>query len=259
MTKKSKFYTVLVIGEKPEESMKKFSKSLKVEPYIKYKYLDAEKMRKSSLKYFSEILKNSDKLMLNDFQKEMFKDRMKTIENMSSFEYYSMLTNGLYYDEDGNAMSDENPDGKWDSFNLGENFSYPFKLKNGGTSYSATFGEVDWDKMHMDESAVRYFETVWRMVMDKKEPANEEERKIKEEWETRTNYLNSFKDEDSFISHNCSFWSYAIIKDGKWYDLDEDKMTDLEWTASFFNRFLEDTDDDEKLTLFEFSRFEDRE
>ena len=257
MEKKSKFYTVLVIGSNPDELMKKFSKSLTVESYIKYKYLDAEKMRQSSLKYFSELLKNSDKLMLTDVQKEIFKDRMKTIENMTSFEYYSMLTSGLYYDENGNALTEENPNGKWDSYNIGDNFSYPFTLKNGKTSYSAKFGDVDWDKMHMNESAVRYFETVWRLVRDKEEASNDDEKKVFEEWQTRTNYLDKFKNVDSFVAHNCSFWCYAIVKDGKWYDLDDEvKMTDLEWTATFFNRFLEDVSDEEQLTLFEFTRME---
>ena len=41
----SKFLSIMVVGKNPEELMEKYSKSLKVKPYVKYKYLDAEKMK----------------------------------------------------------------------------------------------------------------------------------------------------------------------------------------------------------------------
>ena len=32
---------------------------------------------------------------------------------MSNFDYYSELTNGLFIDSNGDAWSEENPNGKW--------------------------------------------------------------------------------------------------------------------------------------------------
>lgn len=52
---KSKFLTVMVVGDNPDKLMEKYDKSLKVKPYIKYRYLDAEKMRNNSLKVLTEI------------------------------------------------------------------------------------------------------------------------------------------------------------------------------------------------------------
>ena len=102
--KESKFYTVMVVGDNPEELMAKYDTSLKVKPYIKYKYLDAEKMRKNAIKVFTELCANPRKFSLNDFQTDYFKERLKATNNMTSFEYYTTITNGLYYDDNGNAL-----------------------------------------------------------------------------------------------------------------------------------------------------------
>ena len=69
----SKFFTVMVVGDDPEGLMKKYDKALKVKPYIKYKYLDAEKIQKSAIKVLSGIVENSEKLFITDDQKNYFK------------------------------------------------------------------------------------------------------------------------------------------------------------------------------------------
>ena len=138
----SKFHTVMVVGDNPEELMKKYDISLKVAPYIKFKYLDADKMRKNACKVMQELIKNRDKFGFNDLQADYFKEKLKSLNSMSSFEYYSSLTEGMYYDENGNALSEENPNGKWTTYALGRNFSYPLKLKNGEESYQAMMAQM---------------------------------------------------------------------------------------------------------------------
>lgn len=251
--KESRFYTVMVVGDNPEELMAKYDCSLKVKPYIKFKYLDAEKMRKNAIKVFTELCANPRKFSLNEFQTDYFKERLKATNNMTSFEYYTAITNGLYYDDNGNALSEENPEGKWDSYHIGRNFSYPLKLKDGKESYQTSAGVVDWGQMHMSTNAVRYFEAVWSLVVDDNKPADEDEEKLKKEWETRKNYLSNFKDKDSFVAHNCAYWCYAYLDEKGWVDADDSNNTN-EWISHFFERFIEPLNDDAKITIYEFSR-----
>ena len=77
MSNGSKFLTVLVIGKEPEKLMERYSKALKVKPYVKYKYLDAEKMKDNAIKMLTEITNTPEKLTLNKFQVDYFKERLK--------------------------------------------------------------------------------------------------------------------------------------------------------------------------------------
>ena len=249
----SKFFTVMVVGDNPEGLMSKYDKALKVKPYIKYKYLDAEKIRLNAIKMLSNIIASYDKFAMSEDQLEYFKSRLKAINGMSSFEYYSSLTNGLYYDADGNALSEENPDGKWDKYNLGKNFSYPLKLKDGKESYQALSGDVDWNHMHMETNSVNLFEIIWRLVVDDDDPSDANEEQLKNNWKDKKNYLSGFKNVDEFISHNCAYWNYAYLDKNGWVDVD-DEGDEMKWVLNFFERFIEPLKNDEKVTIYEFSR-----
>ena len=249
----SKFFTVMVVGDNPEGLMSKYDKALKVKPYIKYRYLDAEKIRSNAVKMLSNIIANYDKFTMSEDQLEYFKSRLKAINGMSSFEYYSSLTNGLYYDTDGNALSEENPDGKWDKYNIGKNFSYPLKLKDGKETYQAMSGDVDWNQMHMETNSVNLFEIIWRLVVDNDDPSDANEEQLKNNWKDKKNYLSEFKNVDEFISHNCAYWNYAYLDKNGWIDVD-DEGDEMKWVLNFFERFIEPLKNDEKVTIYEFSR-----
>lgn len=103
----SKFFSVMVVGENPDEILKKYDANLNVEPYIKYKYSDADKLKKNAISVLDEIVRNHDKLTLSPFQIDYFKERRRAINNMSTFEYYQTITDGLFYDKSGNALSEK--------------------------------------------------------------------------------------------------------------------------------------------------------
>ena len=58
------YFSVLVIGEDPEEQMSKFDEMIDVDPYILYQYKDRSKIRK--------------------YQIDMYKNYLKTINNLVS-------------------------------------------------------------------------------------------------------------------------------------------------------------------------------
>jgi len=252
----SKFFTVLVVGDDPESLMAKYDKALKVKPYIKYKYLDAEKLKKNAIKMLSSVVENADKFAMSNYQLDYLKERLKAINGMSTFEYYRTITDGLYYDDEGNALSEENPEGKWDKYNIGKNFSYPFKLKDGKESYQAQVGDIDWDSIHMNVDAVRMFEIIWALVVDDDDPSDEEEVNIKKNWITKKNYLSNFSNVDQFVAHNCAYWCYAYLDENGWKDVD-DEGDELKWVSNFFDRFIKPLKDGTKVTIYEFSRSSD--
>lgn len=252
----SKFFTVMVVGDNPEDLMAKYDKALKVKPYIKYKYLDADKLRKNAIKMLSNIVDNYDKFAMSEYQRDYFKERLKAINGMSSFEYYSTITQGLYYDDEGNALCEENPEGKWDKYNIGKNFSYPFKLKDGKESYQALVKDIDWDSMHMKNESVKLFEAIWALVMDDDDPSDADEEQLKKNWLGKKNYLSNFSNVDQFVSHNCAYWNYAFLDENGWKDVDDDG-DELKWVSNFFERFVEPLKEDAKVTIYEFSRSSD--
>lgn len=247
----SKFLSVMVVGDNPEQLMEKYDKSLKVKPYIKYRYLDAKKMKENSLKMLSEITNKPEKFTLSKFQVDYFKERLKAINAMSSFEYYRTITEGMHYDENGDALTDINPNGKWDKYNIGKNFSYPLKLKNGKEAYQAYAKDINWDDMHMNNEYVKLFETIWALVIDDDDPSTQDEKSLKENWISKKNYLSNFKTVDDFVSHNCAYWNYAFLNSDGWVDMD-DEINESKWISNFFERFIEQLKDDDLVTIYEY-------
>ena len=242
----------MVVGDNPEELMEKYNKSLKVEPYIKYKYLDAEKMKNGAVKVLSELIKQPDKFTITPFQADLLKERLKSISSMTSFEYYRTITDGLYYDKNGNALSEVNPKGKWDKYNIGKNFSYPLKLKDGTEAYQAKVEDILWDEMNFNKESVALFETIWELSVEDKAPENKQEETIKKMWENKKNYLSNFKTMDDFISHNCAYWTYAFLDKNGWVDMDDDG-NESKWIEEYMERFINNLNDDELVTIFEYS------
>lgn len=247
---KSSTRTVLVIGDNPEELMSKYDMNLKVEPYIKYRYLDAEKMRKSAIKSIKQLMQHSDEIQLSKFQQDYLKNRMETLKGMTSFEYYSSLTNGMYYDEEGNAMTNINPNGKWIQYNIGGNFSYPFITEEGKETYQAQKGNINWDSIHMNSNTVFYFSRIWEMIKEGDAPATDDEKHLFDEWKDRRNYLDNFKTKEDLIRHNCSFWSYAVLDENGWHSVDE--SNENEWIDNFYDKFIGPLDSEKMLTIYEF-------
>lgn len=243
--------TVLVIGENPEEMMAKYDKNKVMKPYIKYRYLDADNIKKTAVKMLSDLVKNADKLNLTEFEKDHFKKQLQSVENMTSFEYYRTLTNGMYYDENGNALTTENPDGKFNGFNMGGNFSYPLITKDGEKeTYQCHASEVLWDRVNMKAEAVNYFNSLWELVIDKRKPNDEFETKIYNEWKHRGAYLANFKTKDELIRHNCAYWTFAVLNNDGWFSMD-DGGGEKDWIENFMNRFIRPLND-ELLTIYEF-------
>lgn len=228
--------------------MKKYDVNLTVDKYIKYKYLDAEKMHNNAIKILEEIIKDPKKFSLNIYQVDSLKDRIKQLKKMTTFEYYSELTYGLFIDSNGDAWCEENPNGKWQTYNLGGNFSMPLITNEGVETHSSLNKDVDWFNVHMKNAPI--YDSVWDLVHGIKKPSNEEEERILENMSFQENYFSKFKDKDEYVIHNSAYWNYAFLDENGWVDMD-DSENYIQWISTFFDKYCANLNDNDKITIFE--------
>lgn len=241
----------MVVGENPSAIMEKFNMNKEIEPYVKYKYLDADKYKKSAIKVLENILNDYDKVGIPIMSKELMEERLKALKALSTFEYYKELTDGLYYDENGDALSTENKEGKWVTCRIGRNFAIPLKLKNGEETYSALNKDIDWDAMHKVNQET--YAAAWEMVMENREPLTDEEKTIYEAMKDKDMYFSKFKNKEAYVNYSTSYWNYAFVDSQQgWIDIDDGK-DENEWINNFFDRFVKNLKDDDLVTIFECS------
>lgn len=244
----SQFFSLLVVGDNPDEMVKKYDANIKVEPYIKYKYCDAKKLRTTALKTFKQVIDSKNKLNINDFVIDYFMDRYNAIKSLSDFEYYTTITAGLAYDGDGNAITDENPDGKWASCYHGKNMCIPFVLKDSKKMvYSAKVGDVDWDEMHLGHDL--FYRATWQLVHGEREPKTDQEKQIYDNNINNKRYFANFKDEDEYVIYCDSYWTNAYLDENGWQDAEDKKNFD--WISNYYEKFIKNLPDDSTITLFE--------
>ena len=216
----SRFFSVMVVGDNHKELMEKYSLDLEVDSYVRYEYLKADKYQNNSIKALDNLLSHGDEIGLEPQVKESLERRIKTLKGMTPFEYYRELTDGMYYDENGNALSTENPNGHWKTARIGKNFSLPLKLKDGSESYSARCGDIDWDAMN---EPTELYEAAWEMVVEGREP----------------------------VTYSTSYWNYAFVNKDGWVDMvNEDER---KWINNFYDRFIATIDPNDLVTIYECS------
>ena len=244
----SRFFSVMVVGDNHKELMDKYSLDLEVDSYVRYEYLKADKYQSNSIKALDNLLSHGDEIGLEPQVKESLERRIKTLKGMTPFEYYRELTEGMYYDENGNALSTENPNGHWKTARIGKNFSLPLKLKDGTESYSARDCDIDWDAMN---EPTELYEAAWEMVVDGREPTNEQEERVYESMKDKQAYFSNFKNKEDYVTYSTSYWNYAFVNKDGWVDMvNEDER---KWINNFYDRFIATIDPNDLVTIYECS------
>lgn len=249
---KSNFFTLMVFGDDAKKQIEKYSTEYKVPQYIKYKYLDASKYKDTEVKALNQLLDVTN-LSNEPHIREWITNRLNALAKQSAFEFYKELTDGMYYDENGNALSEENPNGKFDTAKIGKMFSTPFTLKDGNTSYSARCSDIDWVATNTKNH--RIYERTWDLVMDKKDAISDIDKKIYDAMKDKTAYLSSFGDKEWYVRYCSSYWCNAVVNDGEWHDCNTDCNGDFgKWIGSFSERFMAYNKKDDLVTIFECSK-----
>lgn len=237
----------MVVGDNPDNLIKKYDKNTKVDNYIKYRYKDAGKLKKKAVKLMQDVIDKADNGALSDAVIDYFKERVKVIKKMTDFEYYAIITDGMSINADGDAESDVNPDGKYTTCRIGRNLCIPLELKDGTTAFQAKAGEVDWKKMHMVRKEL--YSTAWKLYHKEIEPSTEEETKIYNNIKNQKRYFSGFKNEEEYVDYNCSYWNFAYLDENGWSDASDYKNFD--WITNFYNRFVLTLKDTDLVTIYE--------
>ena len=81
---KSSVFSVLVVGDKPDELLSKYDIHTEVKQYVKYKYLDSKKYQDRSIKALEKILDEADKIGIDKTVKDRLRERLKILSRLSN-------------------------------------------------------------------------------------------------------------------------------------------------------------------------------
>ena len=238
---------LIVAGENPEERVNEFSLNKTVPPYIKYRSEDAGVLRRRKIEVLESLIKSDIGI-----SKDYLEDELNAIKGMSDEDFYLDLVAGYDLDENENAISTTNPDGKFNLCRLGGVFATPF-IVNKQPVYSARKSEIDWNEIHMNPLAVNLYERTWEMCMEGLKPESDLDKQVYENMKNRQDYFLNFKDKAEYVTSNSSFWGYAFLNElDMWLDMDDCPVTQFEWMSTFYDRFIKPLPEDTKLTIFEY-------
>lgn len=247
----SNIYNAIVVGDNPDDLMALYDVSKKCDKYIKYYYRDAERLQNNAIRFFSELLKSN--MQLSSFQIDIIKNQIEEIKNQSSYDYYIQFTedNNLKLDENGDAWTSDNPNGKWSTYNIGSTHVQPFTLLDGSTSVRAYKKDIDWSKTHMSNQ--KLYEITWDLMHRFREPQTDQEKLIVKNMSSHDDYFKQFQTKEDYVKFNCAFWTYAFVDKDGWVDVD-DASSSIEWIKRFVEDKINSLPEDTLLSLFEYQK-----
>jgi hypothetical protein len=195
----------------------------------------------------------------------------------NDFEYFMKEWAGYERNEEGKYGYWENPNAKWDWYQIGGRWSGLLKLKN--NAESGEYGKRSWTNKNTiisgnkaDSAKIKdidfsidkkeYVESLrfWELVVEGDTPKNTEEKRIIENNFYKPEYYsNRYDNKEEYARLSSEFSTYAVITpDGIWHSKGEmgwwacGSETDEEakaWNKSFKKRFINTADPEWILTV----------
>lgn len=239
-------FVCIVAGDNPDELMKPYDRREEEEPYVRYHYKDATKIKEKYIELYEGIL-NSDEETID---KEELEDIVNDLKEMSVEEFYEELTEGLTIDDEtGDAISTENRQGMFSYYELGKWLSVPFLLKGGREVFQAKKSDINWDKIHLGGGDI--YRKTWEMVMEGVEPSTDYEKTIYDNMKDKETYFKKFETKENYVVSNTAFWGYAFLSEKTgWVDA-SDTNDQFVWMSEYYNMFIKNLPDDTLLTIYE--------
>ena len=239
-------FVCIVAGDNPDELMKPYDRREEEEPYVRYHYKDAAKIKEKYVELYEGILNSDEKTI----DKEELEDIVNDLKDMSVEEFYEELTEGLTIDDEtGDAISTENRQGMFSYYELGKWLSVPFLLKGGREVFQAKKSDINWDKIHLGGGDI--YRKAWEMVMEGVEPSTDYEKTIFDNMKDKETYFKKFETKENYVISNTAFWGYAFLSEKTgWVDA-SDTNDQFVWMAEYYNMFIKNLPDDTLLTIYE--------
>lgn len=241
-------FNVLVIGKNPDKIMEKYCMDFEVEPYILYRFDEHEKLYNEKLLLYKTVLESKD----NSFDVETIKQASlvyKKLKEVTPFEYYQELIKYYNIDENGNALTTENPYGKWEIKQL-----YPCLMIGNDEVSQANIKEINWEELHLKENKLGLYKRTWELCFEKQEPEDDLDKiLIQNMGGASLSYFERFNDKEEYAKYNTSFGFYAIATDKKWEELQPGE-SEFDWYINFYDKFIKKLKPTTLLTSYTCSR-----
>lgn len=242
---RSRFFTLVVIGENPDEMIKPYDSNNEVEPYVVYEYAKRGEYRQKHIDILEKIVE-----MGQHPQLDLIKQRLEEIKEMDDIDFYLEITEGKPLDENtGNLMSNKNPNGRYDACTIGDEATvYPLILKSDDSQvFQARKGDVNWEKVHLYDKPL--YERIWEMVIDGSEPQNDIERECFDRMRFAKEYLKHYGTPEVYAINQSAFWGYAVVTKDGWTEL-ENNIDPIDWVANFYDTYIKNLSDDTLITIY---------
>lgn len=242
----NRHFTAIVVGENPDEIMKKYDLSEKVEPYVVYKLSEVKQYKENALRAYKYL--STVETMPETIRNE-YLERAKELESISDIDFYTELTADFDIDEEtGNAMCDINPNGHYNVCRLGKTLAMPLIDNNDQEVFQARKRDIKWEKIHLANQEV--YKAAWEMVMENRQPVTEEEKTVYENMKNRTEYFSFYGTKENYIASSTAFWGYAFVTKDDWVEL-TDNMEQIKWVTEFYDRFIKNLPSDTLISVYE--------
>lgn len=250
-------FTVLVIGENPEEQLKPFDENLEVVRYVEYtKEQVIEKGKKEIEEYkngmYADYLKDPKKYSKDsggshlDYISKKFPEKLNWSDEQiykDQIEFYEEEDIG----KDGEIYSERNKNSKWDWYSIGGRWSGSLRLKEGCNGeleepdILMICEELDNDKKErykenkerncvdsalkkdidfsLDEEIYDRSIRKWELAVEGKKSKNKEEKEIlKWELHNKSYYIEKFGTKEEYAKLQSEFTTYAVLMNGEWFE-----------------------------------------
>lgn len=156
--------------------------------------------------------------------------------------HFSVLVIGENFEEQlskfNHDLNPDNKDSKWDWYEIGGRFENFFILKNGEFSDQALKKDIDWEATLLNNS-----------------------KKLKEYFKQKSSSTSLFslmhddKTEEEFLDNHYYVYTHAIIKNGKWKELNKliiykNCKSHKKWSATW-KKTVDSLPDDTLLTIID--------
>ena len=236
-----KHFTLLVIGDNPDKQVEKFSNFSLEKPIVLFYKDKAKEYHDIAIKYFKNAIEIDNSLG------NIIENKLQMIQNMTDDEYFEYLTKDFEIDEEtGNGITYNNVNAKYDYISNAGHFATPFITNDGKEVYEAKKGEINWEKIHLIDS--RAYEVAWETVIDGRKPKDSEEQQVYDNMKNHKQYLLKYGTKNHYVKVSTSFWTYAIIKNGIWYETTDNSD---DWVCDFYEKNIKDLSNNTNLKIFE--------
>lgn len=240
-------YSVLVVGNNPNDLISEYDLNIDVEPYILYEYDNMAKLRQNKIIFYEELKRNinTSKGLI-----ETINLTIKALREMSDLEHFKEAGKDYGFDGDGNIISTENINGKWYTCEKGgKYFSEVLKNKKGEWVTSELMGNIDWSEIHRNKDRVEMFSRTWDLCVDEIPIETDKDKKIYENMKDYVNYFKGFNDKSEYVNYSTSFFTNAVLSNNKWLDMEYSDSMD--WVINFHDRYISNIKKDEIVTIFQ--------